>query len=90
MKYDRFTPPDYAIDEVNVPVVLYMGGQDWLGDPRDVAYLTSTLPNITARVDIDYYNHLDFTWGMDAHTMVYADIIKRMDAHTKWSKGDSI
>ena len=66
---------------MNVPVVLYTGGEDWLADPCDVTYLLNTLPDITGHVHLDYYNHLDFMLGIDAHKQIYTDIIKRMDEH---------
>ena len=59
-------------------MVLFEGGQDWLGDPKDVAQLLPIL-NATGHLmfhkNITYYSHLDFIWGMDAANMVYPDIV---------------
>ena len=59
-------------------MALFTGGQDWLSNPIDVARLLPML-NSTGKLfyhkNIDYYNHLDFIWGIDAATVVYSDII---------------
>ena len=58
-----------------IPVALFTGSDDWLADPKDVAGLIPKLPNIACHTNIDYYDHLDFIWGIDAHKVVYQDII---------------
>ena len=59
-------------------MALFSGGHDWLADPKDVAKLLPLL-NSTGKLfyhkAINYYNHLDFIWGMDAATVVYDNII---------------
>lgn len=63
---------------LKVPMALYTGSKDWLADPMDVAGLLPKL-NKTGYLffhkNIDYYDHLDFVWGLDAHSVVYDDII---------------
>ena len=64
---------------IKVPIALFTGGHDWLADPQDVANLLPKLEQ-TGKViyhkNIDYYNHLDFLWGMDAATVVYKNVIE--------------
>jgi len=67
------------VTDLTVPVALFTGSKDWLADPRDVAGLIPLLNstgNLIYHKNIDYYDHLDFIWGMDAATQVYPDIIK--------------
>ena len=71
--------PSYNVTELKVPIALFTGGKDWLADPQDVAGLIPLL-NSTGKLlyhkNIDYYNHLDFVWGMDAAVKIYPDIIE--------------
>ena len=60
---------------MTVPVALFTGSDDWLADPKDVAGLIPKLPHVACRTNIDYYDHLDFIWGIDAHKVVYQDIV---------------
>ena len=54
------------------------GGNDYLGDPRDVAWLEAQFDVgvIVHNLFLDDYNHLDLIWGLDAPQRVYADILK--------------
>ena len=70
--------PSYNVSEIRVPMALFTGGQDWLADPTDVAEMIpiiNTTGHVIYRKNIEYYNHLDFVYGMDAADMVYKDII---------------
>lgn len=66
------------MSDLKVPTALFTGGQDWLADPRDVAGLIPIV-NATGQLlfhkNIDYYDHLDFIWGMDAPSVVYKNIL---------------
>ena len=59
-------------------MVLYAGGQDALADPKDVSTLMSHLSPqaLVKKVEIPSYAHLDFTWGVDANTYVYKDLMQ--------------
>ncbi|XP_068679321.1 lysosomal acid lipase/cholesteryl ester hydrolase-like isoform X2 [Montipora foliosa] len=63
-------PPTYNLQEVDLPVALYSGSNDWLADPIDVAYLASQLPNMSHE-EIPGWNHVDFIWGMQAPTLYH-------------------
>jgi pimeloyl-ACP methyl ester carboxylesterase len=78
-RYNQTTPPQYDVSLMKVPVHLYTGTNDWLADPYDFSTsLLPKLPNIARRKNIDAYNHLDFTWGLDAHELVYKDVMQSM------------
>jgi lysosomal acid lipase/cholesteryl ester hydrolase len=74
--YGTDTPPQYDLTKVSVPTALFRGGNDSLADATDVARLKSLLPNVVHDKLVPSYMHLDFTWGLDAHTLVYADVIQ--------------
>lgn len=79
--YNSTKPPQYNITSINVPVAIVAGGNDYLGDPRDVAWLEGQLnPNIIVKnIFYDDYNHLDFVWGLDANRRVYDELIGLVD-----------
>ena len=60
---------DWARDRI----ALYAGTNDLLADPKDVLSLVSQLPTETVAGVYSFrdYQHLDFTWGLDAHERVY-------------------
>ena len=45
--------------------------------------LTEALPNLVANYLVPYaqWNHLDYLWGIDAHTLVYPEVLKNMEAY---------
>jgi hypothetical protein len=54
------------------------GGRDKMAMPQDVAALVAALPDRTLilhHVEPEY-QHLDYTWGLDAHQRIYPTVIK--------------
>jgi len=80
-KYGQDTPPIYDIGKVTAPVAAYWSQNDWLAAPEDVIKLTSRLPNLFKSYDVPFakWNHLDHLWGIDADTLVYAEVLKNME-----------
>lgn len=76
--YNQVTPPIYDVTNVNVPVALYYGAQDWLATVSDVQFLRQNLPNIVDDLNVEKYNHLDFIWALDAKQMVYDRMLQLM------------
>ncbi|XP_066204733.1 gastric triacylglycerol lipase-like [Saccopteryx leptura] len=83
MHYNQPTPPNYNVADMNVPIAVWNGGQDWLADPQDVDLLLPKLPNLVYHKKIPFYNHLDFIWAMDAPQEVYNGIISMMEKDKK-------
>jgi len=83
-KYNQTMPPSYKLSDMNVPVALFTGGHDVLGDKKDVAILLDSLPtaSIVHVQDIPSYAHLDFSWGEDANSMVYPDVLRLLVSYT--------
>ena len=70
--------PAYNVSALTVPTLLFTGGEDWLADPTDVAGLVPILHKsgvLRRQINISYYDHLDFIWGLDAYDMVYKHIL---------------
>ena len=76
--YNQSTAPVYNITNVQVPVALYYGEQDWLADPTDVEYLRANLPMIVDDFKINNWNHLDFVWASNATQVFYNRMVKLM------------
>lgn len=78
--YGQKTPPVYDLSKLAVPTALFAGSDDYLGNPTDVQHLIDVLPASTVvhSEEVPSFAHLDFTWGEDAHTFVYAPIVNLM------------
>jgi len=76
-------PPLYYLANVTVPTALYSGGNDYLADPKDVERLVSELnPDILIdHIVIDDFAHCDFIWGMHANTLVYPDLLQKIQLY---------
>jgi len=73
--YNQDTPPVYDVTQMETPVVLYSGSNDWLADPTDVAANIPNLRSLTHHVALDDFNHFDFIWGLRAAAQIYWPIV---------------
>lgn len=75
--YGQSSPPDFNLANVQIPVALFWGQNDWLATPEDVAILAPQLPNLilNQRVPFDNFNHLDFVWAINADELVYFQLM---------------
>ncbi|XP_054260165.1 uncharacterized protein LOC128984823 [Macrosteles quadrilineatus] len=80
--YGQFDPPLYDLGLVTAPLYIYYANSDWLSVPEDVLYTVDLLPNVknVTKVPDKDFNHLDFCWADDAKTLVYDDIILRLNS----------
>jgi len=74
--------PNYMLYNVESPVAVYYGDNDWLAADEDVQRAISELPFIVwdpkimiHEVNYENWNHVDFVWGMDAKDYVYQDLV---------------
>jgi len=74
--YNSTTPPAYKPGAITLPIALFSGGQDALADPTDVAALTPLLKNVVYNHIEPSYAHLDFVWGVNAHTLIYPQVVE--------------
>uniref|UniRef100_A0A182MVJ6 Lipase n=1 Tax=Anopheles culicifacies TaxID=139723 RepID=A0A182MVJ6_9DIPT len=83
VRYGSIRPPDYPLDRVTAPVALHYGDNDWLAAVSDVRQLHSSIRNPIGlfRVSDPNWNHLDFTWGIDADSLLYRRVISFMDRY---------
>jgi len=69
--YHQDKPIEYDITEMETPVAIFSGGNDWLADPRDVQTLLPKLKTVFNNVYLPDFNDFDFIWGLRAAPEVY-------------------
>ena len=52
--YGREEPPEYKLEEVTCPVLLFWGEGDWLAQPWGVARIADQLPNLVDSVKVRF------------------------------------
>ena len=90
--YGSEKPPEYKLEEVTCPVLLFWGQKDWMAQPRGVAAIAARLPRLIDSVKVakkaenifenlvkvadEKWNHLDFMWGQEAPTLLFPQILE--------------
>lgn len=80
IRYKRTSPPDYNLNNVKARVALYHSQNDWLAVVKDTQKLARSLPNVVLNYLVPHkkFNHVDFTWGIDAPFLLYDEIMRTM------------
>lgn len=77
--YGTSTPPQYDLDNVEIPMTLYYGTSDSLLVPNDAERCAKKLSRYVYRVTrIQGWNHADFFMAIDANKMVYKSLLSDM------------
>ncbi|CAH1103885.1 unnamed protein product [Psylliodes chrysocephalus] len=78
IKYGTKFPPKYNLSNINPPVFLIYGMNDWLANYTDVIRLGRELKNLVGlyKVPMDSFNHVDYIFGKDAEKLVYRPLMK--------------
>ncbi|XP_076351713.1 gastric triacylglycerol lipase-like isoform X2 [Tachypleus tridentatus] len=76
-------PPEYLLEKITTPVVLFWAQDDWLADAVDVALLQPRLKHLKKSYLVNYtmWSHLDFIWGIDASKYVYKELLKLLQLY---------
>ena len=67
-------------------MALFSGDQDWLATPKDVFLLLPKLRTRVSHKHIKEWDHLDFIWGKDAPSVIYADIKRLLKEYKRPAK----
>ncbi|XP_033211735.1 lipase 1-like isoform X2 [Belonocnema kinseyi] len=82
--YNSISPPDYRLENVNIPFAIYHGLNDLLVSPKDIDLLKGRLPNI-----VDAYlvpgklNHYDFMLGLNINQLCYKRALALMEKYNQ-------
>lgn len=83
--YGQSSPPDYNLTNINIPIALFTGSNDWLADNDDVNHLKKVLPSNIIIIDNneDDMAHLDFVWGIGSSIQgsTYGKVIKLLSEY---------
>ena len=81
--YGSPIPPSYDLNNVKVPVALFVGDKDDLAVVSDSEVLAEHLPNVSLFqiVEFNGWTHLDFAIAIDADKLVYSKIIEMMQSN---------
>jgi len=81
--YNQPTPPQYDLTKFpkTLPLALFSGGQDYLGDPRDFQFLLSQLPG-TPMVHYEAeYAHIDPLLAPNANQRIYPRVLELLQQY---------
>ncbi|KAJ8922570.1 hypothetical protein NQ315_007600 [Exocentrus adspersus] len=80
--YGSSNPPDYDLSKITAPVYLIYSKNDWLSAEKDVEKLCTGISDCAKILVSDYsFNHLDYTYGIDAPSLVYNKVISLFARH---------
>ena len=69
-RYNIPQPPQYRLDQVKVPVVIFWSDEDAFASVADVARLRAELPDLRAAHQLTF-SHIDYLWGERAARELY-------------------
>jgi lysosomal acid lipase/cholesteryl ester hydrolase len=78
-RYGQKEPPLYNLAHMTVPTALYYGDRDALADLKDVDKILNQIPNIVFSSREKSYAHLDYTWAVNANSVVYQSVLKLLN-----------
>ncbi|XP_053673701.1 lipase 3-like [Anopheles nili] len=70
-RYGTKIPPEYPLQAVTAPIILYYSEGDIFVAAQDVQELTDRLPNVvhSHRINVRRWNHIDFLFDIGAHRL---------------------
>nr|CAH8870508.1 unnamed protein product [Trichobilharzia regenti] len=75
--YGQSKPPEYTLQNFNVPTVIYHGGNDFLCTKKNVERLMRKINKTVISINyIRNYNHLGYFWSTDAVNVIYFSLLK--------------
>lgn len=81
-RYGQLAPPAYDFQNIKIPITLFTGMQDTLGDPGDNSILFANLQTAGVATNIYRYNnwgHLTFVWGLNVQQF-FQDLLREIRA----------
>lgn len=79
IRYGQLYPPEYKVENMATPTVLFSGSNDKLASPKDVKLLKKRITNLRYFEEIKEWNHVDFVFGNDAPGLLYSRMMDMME-----------
>ncbi|XP_049878411.1 lipase 3-like [Pectinophora gossypiella] len=81
IQYGTYSPPEYSIPHITLPIALLSAENDWLSGDVDVTNLFVQLANPLEHyiVPMKEFNHIDFLWAIDAPKLVYSKLLQMLE-----------
>ncbi|XP_063837023.1 lipase 3-like [Ostrinia nubilalis] len=82
-RYKQTQPPEYNVSNITSPVVLISGKNDWLSSLKDVATLSSKLPNLVENyvVPEPKWSHHNHIWDVRSLKYVVPKILDYLEQY---------
>jgi len=80
------TPPKYILEDVNTPIALYWGDNDWLAQAADLMKIIMKCQNViynNYEVPWEGWNHLDFMYAIDVDKYINTPLIEMLTNYGK-------
>jgi lysosomal acid lipase/cholesteryl ester hydrolase len=77
--YSSPDPPQYVLSSIRSKLMVLHGSKDKLSTRLDIELLRESLPPRSDWIEIEGFEHLDFTWGSDASDKVYGLILNQLE-----------
>lgn len=78
------TPPVYRLEDVNAPIALFWGDNDWLAQPEDLLKIIMKCQKViynNLEIEWDQWNHLDFLFAIDVDLYVNNPFIEMIESY---------
>lgn len=82
-KYGQDTPPEISLTNIDLPIAMFVGEKDPLGDPKDTRWVHSQLKNVVYYKEYAGFDHSSFQIANDMSHMT--NVVELMRTHTKWN-----
>lgn len=82
--YNSTKPPNYKVENINIPVYLISGIYDEIVREADVITLSTKLVNVPKLMIIKKkFNHLDYLYAKNSPITLFKDVVEIMNQYSK-------
>lgn len=82
--YGSLFPPEYFLENITTPVILFYSNNDWMSNNTDVEMMAEKLPQVISSNIIEGYSHLDFIFANNVKSMVYSKLVGLIKKYKKY------
>lgn len=78
LHYRQLTPPEYHLENVSAPIVVYYAENDYIVPVQDMIKLLKRLRNLKAiyKMPPKHWNHFDFICGLGVRQFIFDNILQ--------------